>query len=1242
MLLLLTVIAVGFLSLSTLSTRANRSDWALEEARSNARLALMVAMAELQRDLGPDRRVSATASILDDTPGSEEVSGVDQPHWTGAWMTDEFDGNIGTPWIRRDSQGGLHDLRFPSKLNSGGGYNREERVLNWFVSGNEGGWQNNDNSSALISPLRSPVQRDENSDEAVQLVGSGSAAENEDFVSVPRTFLRKVRTTPTGQRLPTISGSYGYWVNDLGVKANVGLADRHIDESYRGGGAGYQRILHAQMYDPSSLAGLGRVEPEDLNKVVSRETLALAGGGDADDIKLLYHDITPYSRSVLSNTRDGGLQRNLTAFLNGNGANIRALDDQDHRYQGLLRNDKLVGPANPRASRYYDDAGHTWGQALYQSVAPTFSLMADFYALSQGTQFGLVERRQLDGDVTDLVQSNNNVNVYDQTNRNGPRFNPHQSLNLNPVMTSSSVYYNLGATAPTGTGANRSFGLRMYLYPRICLWNPYNVQLNLPDMMAQVFLNGNKFILAENTTGQSSVRVQLHYGGLSPTQSGGLRGQTFYSLEGAVLEPGECLMWCPVGARAYNYNNFLGNRMSPTVEPDPSKFFSFDVNLGDTTIRSRPARFREINPEPNNPEGNSNGADNLCVMIKSGSAAERGAFAELPMMSYVNNALQAGGNDEIGQEWALGGPTADIFPAFGATPPATIPDARTRDSIRLRWWQETDANLNGRGENLPHEALKSALVANWNLRAAYSCRTPWENLSPEAPFQFGMYISDFPDENATSWQAMRPRPGDDKNIAHPFGQHTQAPQNGIILFEVPRSEPGIQNLAYFRHMKTSEFSWHPSMPIGNSLADPRLRLQGLTGTNPALDEIENGNEFNGWNSANMGFDPRRLTSRGRIETNVQDYWAYLTRQIIYDAPRQGAHPVYDLSYEVNYTLWDDYFMSTGSQGQLRNFVDSPLERPLPNGRMSLFQRDGGVEEAFRNPRDNFFMAAYFLALDGGFNVHSTSVEAWKALLGSARQANFPGTRQAAFPRFLSGNLGTFNGVGNLSTSAIYSGFRSLSDNQIEQLARAMVTEVKLRAPFMGLGDFVNRRLDQRLTSGRVRRLPGNEFQGKRGAIESAIYESGANVGLMSEFDMVISSQGQGLDASGDLRDYTVENIQDASRIDIRLKPENVLWGMPGWLTQGDVLQVIGSSLRTRSDSFAIRAYGDARDVNGNVRARAWCEAIVQRYPEPVQPDSVDVNGIAINPPLQRGRATDGNFGRRFRMVSFRWLSQDEI
>jgi len=94
-------------------------------------------------------------------------------------------------------------------------------------------------------------------------------------------------------------------------------------------------------------------------------------------------------------------------------------------------------------------------------------------------------------------------------------------------------------------------------------------------------------------------------------------------------------------------------------------------------------------------------------------------------------------------------------------------------------------------------------------------------------------------------------------------------------------------------------------------------------------------------------------------------------------------------------------------------------------------------------------------------------------------------------------------------------------------------------------------------------------------------------------------------------------------------------GRPGWITQADILGPIAPLLTTRSDTFVIRAYGSVMNPESQqVEAEAWCEAVVQRFP-----DYLNTNDAAYHAPTE---PENQKFGRRFRVVSFRWLNKDEI
>ena len=189
-----------------------------------------------------------------------------------------------------------------------------------------------------------------------------------------------------------------------------------------------------------------------------------------------------------------------------------------------------------------------------------------------------------------------------------------------------------------------------------------------------------------------------------------------------------------------------------------------------------------------------------------------------------------------------------------------------------------------------------------------------------------------------------------------------------------------------------------------------------------------------------------------------------------------------------------------------------------------------------------------------------------------------------------------------SPQDLWNGFRELSDAQIESLAEEIVKEVKSRGPFQSLGEFVNRRL----TSSEL---------GLKGALQAAIDRAGIN-------------------KSSTVASFVNTNYPYRTNI-----PEPYTGtGTPGWLTQADLLNALGPYITVRSDTFTVRAYGEARDDHGNVLARSWCEAVVQRVPEWVDNDPAD-NATELPEDLT---PTNAKFGRRFEVVSFRELSNREL
>jgi hypothetical protein len=143
-------------------------------------------------------------------------------------------------------------------------------------------------------------------------------------------------------------------------------------------------------------------------------------------------------------------------------------------------------------------------------------------------------------------------------------------------------------------------------------------------------------------------------------------------------------------------------------------------------------------------------------------------------------------------------------------------------------------------------------------------------------------------------------------------------------------------------------------------------------------------------------------------------------------------------------------------------------------------------------------------------------------------------------------------------------------------------------------------------------------------------------------------------------------------------------GAPQIVTQMDVLNSVGPNLTPRSDTFTVRAYGEALDNAGNTIGRAWVEVVVQRGTQMMIPAargpayeeinrrrlSYRVNGqftkeydfIPMLDPYESNFAGGGTYrlpanataverenwnvnrllGRRFKATSIRWLNANEI
>ncbi len=265
LMILLTILAVGLLSLSAVSLRSSTQGNAQAEARANARLALMLAIGELQKQLGPDQRISITADQRTEPggDGSTTSSAPGKRHWTGVF----------------DSWPATQDSRPDPVFRS------------WLVSGE------NQSPSDAETPAGGP--------DSVELVGAGTLGTGEGKVSVPAT---KFGTGDKAVRL-------AWWVGDQGVKAAIATQPATKDSSLGAlrsstQGAPRNAVEIASTGSGKPFSQLAPEDPRIPSLTGWRQAEFLASSPEAP--RPLFHDLTDSSSGLLTNVRDGGFRKDLS------------------------------------------------------------------------------------------------------------------------------------------------------------------------------------------------------------------------------------------------------------------------------------------------------------------------------------------------------------------------------------------------------------------------------------------------------------------------------------------------------------------------------------------------------------------------------------------------------------------------------------------------------------------------------------------------------------------------------------------------------------------------------------------------------------------------------------------------------------------------------------------------------------------------------------------------------------------
>ena len=1232
----LVLVLVGLATFTRVETQVAANTQHQAQARQNALMALNIALGQLQKYAGPDQRTTAR-SDLQNAPGQTNS------HWIGVYGNSVTGDYTETPSTIQAA------LTSSANVNA---YGSTARLLNWLVSGNETtafdpAWSTGDvGASGQITGYPDPAgttsipfrpapttalpaagqvanltATTEATDTHITITNAAGAArparllvgQNSvtsaldaanrpvDYVVAPAVDIDVPSATVpgAGSSGTTTVGRYAWWIGDEGMKARVNLPLAGTDPALT---PAEQLAEKQKAFVNATRAAIELMAAATPALVTTTPALDAARIGTLHDpAHPAVSNLVAPAQSALASTDSAAMTTALKhRFHDITTHSSSVLSDT---YAGGLKQDLTRILASPSTG----PAGATtlWTPQLSTentTFIPTWGHLRSFHAKT----------------------ATNNI-ITPQLPVYGN--NTEGSIGVSPILT----YAALGFRYSTPSAPADGVPINLDIYPIAVLWNPYTNTL-----AGQTYEVGIRFVYQGSHAG---IKLSVNMGDdttpdwqVKEIRDLGQAGLTFPTTTTSIptgspiqyfrfkitcpdLAPGESRVFT-LAAQGENYE--AGQN---TLHPG----FDFDryVSLSDSVL-SAAESGKKFKMEP---FGGSR--------LSSGAASETGAYlgdgtpppittagAWDPALNRWYQSIQRVDYRGIIDSYTiLQGPEPLRVPVSADKPAAKVVFMCTFSGIGRGWNLNADATeTTGNGTNIPN----TRWIAQGNIRANYAFRTIRDPNYAAAPYyaRAGNKDSLWPIwffENPTDPTRASSGLTLDKD---PSNSGTTSSDHAInaTLFEFRDSNLPLTSIGQLQHANLSLAGAYPSYPVGNSLADYRLP-----------------------NTAQLAI------ATGEAWTNQA-----AVKQPVY----------YDISWLLNRTLWDRYYFSAvKTDGTFQNL------------RNTTYQKPGSTSSDIGGDLQDYQKAASRLLVAGGFNINSTSEQAWRAVLGGVNQLTYDPQTGAtgsalgvALSRFgkptdgtsLPSNVSlnsTFSYAQGNNLSSLWSGYRVLSPEEIAQLARNIVAEIRSRGPFLSLADFINRRVIDNtafidagppatVKAGLTTDQKSRFVAALKGTLQAAIDAttagaSGAyaiNDGHATSYWLktrTVSSLPSGtqthyslVNARGDLNAGTT----DADKTPMR----NSAAFAPKYLTQADILSTIGAGLSARSDTFTIRTYGETLNpVTQVIDGRAWCEAVVQRLPDYVEDD------VAPESPPTAGGASQ-TFGRKFKIISFRWLSPNDI
>ncbi|MDQ8194050.1 hypothetical protein QEH59_06420 [Coraliomargarita sp. SDUM461004] len=1099
---------------------------------------------------------------------------------------------------------------------------KQNNFLRWLISYPQ-------SSSSDLEQLDLPSS--DFSEDQVTLVNSGTLGTSS--ANNPQNIIR----APLVEIDTSAAERYAWVVMDEGVKANISLPAL-VDTS----GWGSEPIQSISKYGSPSSSGISNISalsafgPSEENNSLTRITSHASGslafneaGGDLDVYKGLFHELTTHSQSVLSDVVNGGLKKDLSL---------------------------LSEYTNLSASSFTPRFLYSQGNSQSYASEPSWSYLLDYMSSYRSPILSL------NGDDVPRINSA----VSDWTLDTNQMLSPRQSYAPTPAITRIQMVFSLIAMR-TGNN-NRESAIQnlsgdtyekgkfrvlfLIASPVVTLYNPYNVPLDTKNLYLSMsgIPIGFTFKRADhsnyaNVVPLSNRPVPFDAFTLNPNNSPRIQSEGVefvFSISASddsdddfTLAPGETIVISPFAddsnTSAGNLSNWKSDKQSDynlmrgqpgyiegagliydylvPSNNNPHANYDYENQTDTITLTTEDGTLSLSNAQPNI----GNGGTDLIAILPHDEMQVDVDFAQphfpesadnIPFKIELYDAHPFADSVTVNR---LGSYTFDYGDDINIL--RTAAEKFTTDTFPINQNLVWGSDIFPRSGNLGNYTV-SQLVTTPIAVLDIFAQTTLSNNTPALPWAFS---------NPTTLAGI--------NKFDNLSTFNQSYQITLRAPTIPSVEIDSENHGFsFTGISSLE-----GTKFGTHFEQPLQPLQSLASLQHA-------------NLASSGYLPKVDYVVGNSRTNP-----LISTESTVTFNTDLNYDLVDHSYLSNYTLWDSYYLSTLATyrsviapsgptlaSNLDNFLSgSPLINP--NIRLNTQTYDNStIRSELMDESDSLRPDAYqklstYQYVDGGFNVNSTSVSAWKALLTSVSSQSidspplvqeindadydisYTTANRYTYSRYRVTNHNNSFDADATNTApsttrsspaahAAWQGYRDLTEAQVDALAQNIVNEVKARGPFLSLSEFINRKLGS----------DASDMRNKMGAIESAITQTDINDTLKADMGVDI-----------DISSLSLPNLSYTT--------ENTATGIPGFLSQADILQQIGQKISARSDTFRIRVYGDTVNPLTGETYRAYCEAIVQRTP-----DYVDPNLEPWDPP------SPNDLGRRFTIQSLRWLNEDDI